>query len=66
MKEKASRDHEGEENVKADGDSEVGKAEVHGDPTPQIRVGLGSVVESDDAHRFERERSLSVGNACFP
>ena len=57
----ASGDHDGEDDVEADGDSEVGKTKVHGHSVPQIRARLRGKVESDDAHRFGGGRDLSAG-----
>ena len=63
MDDETGGDHEGEDDVEADGDSEVGKAKVYGDPAPQIRVRLGSDVERNDAHSFGRKR-FKYGNTC--
>ena len=59
MEDETGGNHEREEDVEADGDSEVGKAKVYGDPLPQVRIWLGGDVESDDTHRFWRGGSLA-------
>ena len=65
MKDEAGGDHEGEKDVEADGDGEVGKPKVYGDPLPQVRVWLGSEVESDDTHRFGRGENLDSESRIF-
>ena len=60
MEDETSGDHEGEDDIEADGDGEVGETKVHGDSRPQTRARLRSEVESNDAHRL-RERDLGIG-----
>ena len=59
MEDEASGDHEGEDDIKANGDGEVRKTKVHGDSVPQTRARLGREVEGNDAHRL-RERDLGT------
>ena len=65
MENEAGGDHEGEEDIEADGDGEVWKTKVYGDPLPQVGVWLGGEVESNNAHHFGRGRNLDWGSRIF-